>query len=148
MTVAERIKVQRMHRRLKQAELADAVDVSIKTIQRWEKSDITPNATKMNLLAHALNTTVAYLSGETNNPERPKAIDTTDTKEKTPEAEAVKVETQTRDRGELVFKLPNGSELRLPDTPENKILLRDIMASVITGHNISNASSVNNLSNN
>ena len=132
MTVAERIKGQRMYKRLRQDELADAVDVSIKTIQRWEKSNITPNATKMNLLARALDTTVAYLSGETDNPERQIAIDAADVKVKTPERDTVKVETQTRDRGELIFTLPNGSELRLPDTPENKVWFHDIVAELMT----------------
>ena len=96
--------------------------MSLQTIFRWENGQRSPRAEDLTKLANALGVSPAkLLSGETDTPERaaPPA----------PEPEPVKVETQTqtRDRGELFFRFPDGGELRLPDTPENKVMFREIV---------------------
>ena len=68
--LGERLREYRLRKRVRQDELAEHTGVSVKTIQRWEASEAAPNANKMKLLADALDTTVAYLTGETDNPQR------------------------------------------------------------------------------
>ena len=122
----------RQSQKISQELLAEKINIHVNTIRRWEHDKQAPDAKKLELLARALDTTVAYLSGETDNPERQTVIDAADVNVKTPERDIVKIETQTRDRGELIFTLPNGSELRLPDTPENKVWFHDIVAELMT----------------
>ena len=50
---------------ISQESLAEKVNVHVNTIRRWEQGKQVPDITKLNRLAEALNTTVAYLSGET-----------------------------------------------------------------------------------
>ena len=118
MSLAERIKALRKQARYNQAQVAELIGVRSNTIWRWENDKATPSAAIMPLLASALNTTVAYLSGETDNPERAAP----------PEIVKVETQTQTRDRGELFFRFPDGSELRLPDTPENKAMFKEMVS--------------------
>ena len=68
--IGERLRECRLKKRIKQDELADYVGVTTKTIWRWETLAVAPDANKMKLLADALDTTVAYLAGETDNPQR------------------------------------------------------------------------------
>ncbi|MBQ7578589.1 MAG: helix-turn-helix transcriptional regulator [Synergistaceae bacterium] len=60
----KRLREQREILGLSQEKLAERIDVHVNTIRRWEQNKQVPDATKLNLLAEALNTTVAYLSGE------------------------------------------------------------------------------------
>lgn len=48
-----------------QVELSRIISVSRQTIVRWEASDTYPDVITLKKLAHALNTSVAYLMGET-----------------------------------------------------------------------------------
>lgn len=61
MTIAKRIKEARRSKRIKQEDVAEAVGASIKTIQRWESGESTPNANKIEALAGVLGTTGTYL---------------------------------------------------------------------------------------
>lgn len=65
-----RIKDARREKKLTQGELAHLVGVSMQTIFRWENGQRSPRAEDLARLAAALNTTVAYLSGETDDPAR------------------------------------------------------------------------------
>ena len=56
--------------RLSQARLADLVGVDSNTISRWERNLFKVTADYVPKLAAALNTSVAYLLGETDNPTR------------------------------------------------------------------------------
>lgn len=66
MFEGKRLKEQRQLLKLSQADLADEINVHENTIRRWEKNGGVPNAKKLELLAEVLGTTVAYLSGESN----------------------------------------------------------------------------------
>jgi DNA-binding XRE family transcriptional regulator len=52
-----------------QAQLAEAIGAHELTVQRWETDKRAPNAKAMLKLAAALGTTVAYLMGETDDPQ-------------------------------------------------------------------------------
>ena len=66
--LSKRITNTRKQARIKQAEIADKVDVSVQTVSRWERGERCPDAEELLKLAAALSTSVAYLVGETNDP--------------------------------------------------------------------------------
>lgn len=70
MSIAEYIKKKRTENKLSQIELAEKVGVSPMTIRRWEWGQRLPRADELSRLAAALNTTVSYLTGETDVPDR------------------------------------------------------------------------------
>ena len=71
--ISERIKYKRKSAGLTQAELGKKVGVSDVTILRWERGERTPNSSILPNLAEALNTSVEYLMGLTDDtpPEQP-----------------------------------------------------------------------------
>ena len=69
MKIGARIKNTRKKNKLTQAELAEKISVHEVTVRTWENTDKGPNSAVMPSLASALGTTVAYLMGETNDPE-------------------------------------------------------------------------------
>lgn len=70
MTVGERIKRARKGK-FTQAELAELMGVHETTIRRWESGrDDGPTGKSLSKLATILNTTIAYLTGETDDPKR------------------------------------------------------------------------------
>jgi transcriptional regulator with XRE-family HTH domain len=72
MAVGEKIRNLRKHKNT-QAQLAEAIGVHEMTLRRWEAGSRVPNADDLKKLAAALNTSVAYLMDETDNPEPLKA---------------------------------------------------------------------------
>ncbi len=88
MFEGSRLKKQRELSRMSQETLADKIEVHVNTIRRWEQGKQVPDANKLDSLATTLNTTVAYLSGETD--ENGTLI------EKTPPVNAVKVDVGTQ----------------------------------------------------
>jgi transcriptional regulator with XRE-family HTH domain len=64
----ERLKESRKKSGLSQSQLAEKIGVQTNTVWRWENGRASPMESIMNL-AIALNTTVAYLIGESDNPE-------------------------------------------------------------------------------
>ena len=70
MSIGEKIREARELCHLKQAELAEKIDANTVTVSRWERNINVPNSAALKKLASALSTTVAYLTGETDTPER------------------------------------------------------------------------------
>ena len=88
--LSNRIKINRNKLGMKQQDLADKVGVSLMTVLRWEKGVRTPNASMLPKLAEALNTSVEYLMGLTDDapPETPQIslpINNMEKENKTPE---------------------------------------------------------------
>ena len=70
MTIETRIKERRHNLNISQEELGELIGVHENTIRTWEKGVRSPDAKKLNLLAEALKTTVAYLLGESDTPDK------------------------------------------------------------------------------
>jgi len=70
MNFGQRLKQTRQMKHMTQEKLADIVNVHLNSIGGWEKGTRTPDIQKLTALADALDTTVAYLTGETDNPDR------------------------------------------------------------------------------
>lgn len=67
-TFGERLRSIRKLRGMKSNELCRILDVSSGTVSRWESSNRNPDFDTLKKIAEILNTSVAYLMGETNDP--------------------------------------------------------------------------------
>lgn len=76
MEISDRVKKLRDLRGLSQGDLAQVIGVDVNTIWRWENGRSSP-ARSLQKLAQALDTTTAYLLGETDDPARPGALQST-----------------------------------------------------------------------
>lgn len=71
-----------------QTQLAEALGVSVDTVRRWEQGKRIPDTDMLQKLAQALDTTTAYLLGETDDPARPDAPQAASRVTKLPESNA------------------------------------------------------------
>ena len=63
---AERLKEERLAANLTTSELSKKLNVAPRTIQRWERGDRMPDIDMLILVANALDVTIDYLVGRTN----------------------------------------------------------------------------------
>ena len=132
MNLGERIKSLR-HGKYTQAELGDMIGVHETTIRRWESNrDSGPKEKMLARLAATLNTTVAYLSGETDDPTRPGAQASAPAGQSAPAPRppveiTVPLSTSDGQPGRIVYEWGGNQRLELPDTPENQALLLTII---------------------
>lgn len=68
MSFSERLKEQRIKKRYSQKEISKLVGVESNTVWRWENDRAKPDTETVVKIAQALNTSAAYLLGETDNP--------------------------------------------------------------------------------
>ena len=119
MFEGSRLKQQRSSLHMTQEDLAGKLNVHVNTIRRWEKGEQSPDAKKLDYLAEALKTTVAYLSGETKT-----ASHSGHAHDDPPAQERSVVE---KNRGNLMYKFKDGEQLVLPDTDRGYELFREIL---------------------
>ena len=67
---SERITKLRKERGLTQKDFAEKLGVSIDSVRRWEQGKRSPDVEMLSNITRVLNTTVSYISGETDNPDR------------------------------------------------------------------------------
>lgn len=70
MSLGDIIKEKRKRAKLTQPELADEIGVSLTTLRRWESGKTKPDSDNILLISKVLNTSVANLLGETDDPRR------------------------------------------------------------------------------
>lgn len=138
MDIGGRLKERREAQHLTQEQLSEIVGVHPNTIRRWEIAGRTPTAKIMPDIAKALNTTVAYLSGESDDPVRmEEGEDTLLSSVATPSISA-----QMKDdafvlggdligSGKVLLYEGNGQRVVLPATPENQEWIRNLVAGAI-----------------
>lgn len=73
MDISKRIRTLRKSLDITQEQLAKACGVSTQTVIRWEAGEREPSGDTLRSLVSALDTSVAYLMGETSNPQQGKA---------------------------------------------------------------------------
>lgn len=131
MTLGEKIRMLRK-KKYTQEKLAELVGVHVNTVIRWEKDTRLPDADKLKKIADVLNTTVSYLTGEVDIPEHntQKEIHIENS------MPISKIETKTRDTGELYFKFPNGGELKLPATSEYAAMFERLVTQKLNTNNM------------
>jgi transcriptional regulator with XRE-family HTH domain len=79
MGVSDNIRKAREAKGLSQPQLASLVGVDVNTVWRWEKAKASPASPTLSKIAIALNTTVAYLLGETDDPDPRQGLSLWDT---------------------------------------------------------------------
>lgn len=124
MTTMERIKQQRKILGVSQEELSRRAGVSLKTVQRWENGERSPNTLVMPKIAEALNTTVGYLMGIEDN----RTVEPT---KPSNELSPIMGEDKS-DANNLVYEWGGGHKLRLPNTPETRKLFQEIVMRSMT----------------
>ena len=77
MMFSDRIARLRKEKGLNQKQLADLLSVSVDSVRRWEQGKRSPDVEMLRNIAQVLNTTVSYISGETDdaNPVKNPPID-------------------------------------------------------------------------
>lgn len=66
--IGERIRTLRKQKRMSQAELGNQIGIRPNTVAKWERGELTPRGTSIAKAAKALETTSAYILGETDDP--------------------------------------------------------------------------------
>lgn len=142
MFEGSRLKEQRNALRLSQESLAERLDVHVNTIRRWEQDRQAPDAKKLSSLAEALHTTVAYLSGETDNPQR--EDDDKVTSRVVRNVAVIKDPSFVEEgnfidnKNVLVYEV-NGERFILPATKENQSWFRDFMMTAMSSRAVVSA---------
>ena len=127
MSISENIKQMRKLTDMTQEDLGEKIGVSLKTIQRWEKNERTPNVSIIPKLAEVLQTTVTNLMG-IDNPED-------NVQKETNDKLFLENSENNTDNDRLVFRWEGGKELNLPNTPETRDMFIKIVSNTLKGSN-------------
>lgn len=128
---SDRLAKLRKERGLTQKDLAERLDVSVDSVRRWEQEKRSPDVGMLNKIARALETTVSYISGETE-----------DATPKPDEIRALKDEMDSATsfirRGDIIgsgkflfYNMGNGESFLMPATNENQAWFREVMGNAI-----------------
>ena len=120
MAIGDKIMYQRKLKRIKQADLADKIGVSLRTLQRWELGQYFPNTEDISKIAQVLNIPVSEL------------IDTP-TNENAPQIQVIPSQSKTSNTQETntamaVMTLENDKKFEVPATPEGYAFLTNLFA--------------------
>ncbi|MBQ4402034.1 MAG: helix-turn-helix transcriptional regulator [Synergistaceae bacterium] len=132
----ERVRKRRKELNLSGETVAEALGTTRVTISRWESDTSDPDDKTKLALAKVLRTSVAYLIGETNNPNPIHATseippdETTSTQGVIFPDESSKETLHQEKPGYLKFR-QGDCYLEVPDTPSNQAWFRELSASVI-----------------
>ena len=134
MKISDRVKTLRDLRGLSQGDLAQIIGVDVNTIWRWENGRSSP-ARSIQKLAQALDTTTAYLLGETDNPKRYTSrlleLVGTDGNESSLIVSKHDAPGGSGAVTRLIYE-QDGKRLDLPDTPENRELFEKLVVAMMT----------------
>lgn len=135
MKIKQRIRDRRKDNKLTQENLAKIIGVSSMTLKRWEWGSSEPRAEELQKLAEALNTTSAYLLGETDDPRPAASKGEAETKAQAQtEPEQLLIEDKgagykdvSASRGVLEYEFKDGRKIKLPDTSDNRAFFQEIV---------------------
>ena len=115
MPFAERIKSLRTKERYSQTEFGEMVGVRPNTVWRWENDKAKPDTETLVKIARALNTTAAYLLGETDAPQQERPLQNDSITAIIPQTKEQSVKT---DKGMMTYYFSNGEKIEIPAIPE------------------------------
>ena len=118
MAIGDKIMYQRKLKRIKQADLADKIGVSLRTLQRWELGQYFPNTEDISKIAQVLNVAVSEFMDSPDNKDNPQ-IAVVPSQAKT----STSHETNT---AMAVMTLQDGHKIEVPATPEGYSFLKDL----------------------
>lgn len=140
MTFSERLKSARTQERYSQSELSRIVGVKPNTVWRWENDKAKPDSETVVKIARALNTSVAYLLGETDIPEtyseykeKSESKITEKVKKITQESEQDNFRNTVLGWTDDFFILKKGdTEVRIPITDKTQTILDNFMNKMLS----------------
>ena len=119
---SDRIARLRKDRGLNQKQLAEKLNVSVDSVRRWEQGKRSPDVDMLRNIAQVLNTTVSYISGETNDVFATSAQEATQGTDITTVSERAVTE---KDRA-LVYE-DGAKRFEFPTTPEGYAMFRELL---------------------
>ena len=125
MLFAERIKSLRTKERYSQTQMGEMIGVRPNTIWRWENNKAKPDAETLVKIAQALNTTVAYLLGETDAPQQEHQTHNNSIATIIPQTKEQSVKV---DKGMMSYHFSNGEKIELPAIPELVPIFQNMVA--------------------
>lgn len=121
MVFSDRLKTLREQERYSQSQFAKLIDVRPNTVWRWENGKAKPDAERIVQIASALNTTSAYLLGESEDARPVRPADKAEPVQTEINFEPVDKDDTARktsiDKGTLVYTFGD-KKLEVPNTPE------------------------------
>ena len=146
MSFSERLKSRRIEQRYSLDEISKLVGVKGNTVWRWENDRAKPDTETVIKIAQALNTSAAYLLGETDNPTATgqmfdiMAVTPQETNEDTDIKEHI---TAGRRNGMYIIK-DGAREFCMPDNPTGQEIFLKLACSMFNGAKLSEALALNN----
>ena len=130
----ERARKRRKELGLSCEKVAEALGTTRVTVSRWELDTSEPDDRTKIALAKLLNTSVAYLIGETDNPNISETgkVDGSLANDMVLPEEPLKETLRSRTSDRLIFRYGE-CYIEVPDTPSNQEWFKEIVASVVTG---------------
>ena len=139
---SDRIAKLRKERGLTQKDLAAKLGVSVDSIRRWEQDKRLPDVDMLSKIAHALSTTVSYISGETDEVEA-KYSDS-------PEIKTINTDIDSSmsfvKRGDFIgsgrvlfYHGDDGKQFVIPATAENQAWFREVMGNAISARAVTHS---------
>ena len=125
MAVGDKIMYQRKLKRIKQADLADKIGVSLRTLQRWELGQYFPNTEDISKIAQVLNIPASELMDSPENENAPQ-IQVIPSQNKTSQSQEINT-------GMAVMTLQDGRKFEVPATPEGYAFLKDLFSISLHG---------------
>ena len=119
---SDRIARLRKSKGLNQKQLAERLDVSVDSVRRWEQGKRSPNVDMLNKLAQVLDSTVSYISRETDDAYSSTSQGSKGISELTPISERSVTE---KDRA-LVYE-DGEKRFEFPPTPEGYAMFRELI---------------------
>lgn len=110
--IGERIRTLRKQKRMSQAELGNQIGITPNTVAKWERGELTPRGTSIARVAKALETTSAYILGETSDPSSQGYMLTG---------------TEETGFGKRLIIRNHDMDINLPETPEGFDILRRVL---------------------
>ena len=123
MNIGDKIMYQRRLQKMTQADLADKVGVSSKTLQNWELGKYIPKLEDINTVAEVLNIPISELLDDTAEQSSAPNIRVVPTQSKA---------SQETNTGMAVLTLETGRKVEVPATPEGFAFLKDLFAMSLT----------------
>ena len=125
MAIGDKIMYQRKLKRIKQADLADKIGVSLRTLQRWELGQYFPNTEDISKIAQVLNVPVSEFMDAPENENTPQ-IQVIPSQNKTSQSQEINT-------GMAVMTLQDGRKFEVPATPEGYAFLKDLFSISLHG---------------
>ena len=132
---SDRIARLRKDKGLNQKDFAEELGVSVDSVRRWEQGKRSPDIDILGKIAQVLNTTVSYISGETDNPERQ---NNGNEKLFLSLQEGIDNQLSFIRKGDFIgngqvlfYHGNNGTQFVIPATDENQSWFREVMSKAI-----------------